>query len=155
MIGKQLQLDGLIRPVVEALDYQLWGIEFKLHSQNSILRIFIDTLDKKKHINLEDCEIVSHQVSGILDVANHITEQYTLEVSSPGINRYLFTLDQYVTWSGTEVNIRLLIPFAGNQKYSGIVKGIKDKSVVLIVDEHELLLPIENIEKAQIIPRFN
>ncbi|KEQ16948.1 ribosome maturation factor RimP [Endozoicomonas numazuensis] len=155
MAGKQSQLEALIRPVIESLGYQLWGIEFKSQGKNSMLRIYIDTLEKDKGIQLEDCEVVSRQISGVLDVEDPITEEYTLEVSSPGVDRQLFSLEQYVAWAGAEVNVRLRIPFEGRRRYKGIVKGVEDQDVVLIVDDHELLLPIESIDKAQVIPRFD
>ena len=155
MAGKQSQLEALIGPVVESLGYQLWGMEFKSQGKQSMLRIFIDALDKEKGIQLDDCEKVSRQVSGVLDVEDPITEEYTLEVSSPGVDRQLFTLEQYAEWAGAEVNLRLRVPFEGRRKFRGIVRGIEDQDVVLIVDDHELLLPIESIDKAQVIPKFD
>lgn len=156
MAGKQSQLEALIGPVVESLDYQLWGLEFRSQGRNSVLRIYIDALpDSEGGIGLEDCTKVSRQVSGVLDVEDPITEEYTLEVSSPGVDRPLFTLEQYQKWAGAEVNIRLRVPFEGRRKYRGFVKGIEDQDVVLVVDDHELLFPIESIDKAQVIPRFD
>lgn len=155
MAGKQSQLEALIGPVIESLGFQLWGIEFLSQGRHSLFRIYIDALDKEKGISLEDCETVSRQVSGVLDVEDPITEEYTLEVSSPGVDRQLFTLEQYAAWAGAEVNLRLRVPFEGRRKYRGLVKGIEDQDVILVVDDHELLLPIESIEKAQVIPRFD
>lgn len=155
MAGKQSQLEALIGPVVESLGYQLWGVEFKSQGKQSMLRIYIDSLDKEKGIQLDDCEIVSRQVSGALDVEDPITEEYTLEVSSPGVDRQLYTLEHFAAWAGAEVNVRLRVPFEGRRKYRGIVKGVEDQDVVLVVDDHELLLPIESIDKAQVIPRFD
>ncbi|WP_257254779.1 ribosome maturation factor RimP [Endozoicomonas sp. ONNA1] len=155
MAGKQSQVEALIGPVVESLGYQLWGIEFKSQGKQSMLRIYIDSLDKEKGIQLDDCEVVSRQLSGVLDVEDPITEEYTLEVSSPGVDRRLFTLEHYVAWAGAEVNVRLRVPFEGRRRYRGVVKGVEDQDVVLVVDDHELLLPIESIDKAQVIPRFD
>lgn len=156
MAGKQSQLEVLIGPVVESLDYQLWGLEFRSQGRNSVLRIYIDTLPGKEgSITLDDCTKVSRQVSGVLDVEDPITEEYTLEVSSPGVDRPLFTLEQYQQWAGAEVNIRLRVPFEGRRKYRGLVKGVEDQDVVVVVDDHELLFPIESIDKAQVIPGFD
>ncbi|MGI9274673.1 MAG: ribosome maturation factor RimP [Endozoicomonas sp.] len=155
MAGKQSQLEALIGPVVESLDYKLWGIEFNSRGRHSLLRIYIDALDSDSGISLEDCEKVSRQVSGILDVEDPISEEYTLEVSSPGVDRLLFTLEQYTAWAGAEVNLRLRVPYEGRRKYRGIVKGIEEQDVVLVVDDHEFLFPIESIDKAQVIPKFD
>nr|WP_153764993.1 ribosome maturation factor RimP [Endozoicomonas sp. OPT23] len=153
--AKQSQLEALIGPVVESLGYTLWGLEFRSQGKQSMLRIYIDALEQDQGIQLEDCEKVSRQVSGVLDVEDPITEEYTLEVSSPGVDRLLFTLEQYAAWAGAEVNLRLRVPFEGRRKFRGIVRGIEDQDVILVVDDHELLLPIESIDKAQVIPKFD
>ncbi len=155
MAAKQSQLEALIAPVVESLGFQLWGLEFRSQGKQSMLRIYIDALEKDQGIQLEDCEKVSRQVSGVLDVEDPITEEYTLEVSSPGVDRLLFTLEQYVAWAGAEVNLRLRVPFEGRRRFRGIVRGVEDQDVILIVDDHEFLFPIESIDKAQVIPKFN
>ena len=157
MAGKQSQLEALVRPVIESLDYQLWGLEFKSRGRNSVLRIYIDALPGKEEggITLDDCTKASRQVSGVLDVEDPITEEYTLEVSSPGVDRPLFTLEQYQQWAGAEVNIRLRVPFEGRRKYRGFLKGVEDQDVVVVVDDQELLFPIESIDKAQVIPMFD
>ncbi|MRI31803.1 ribosome maturation factor RimP [Endozoicomonas sp. OPT23] len=155
MAAKQSQLEALIGPVVESLGYTLWGLEFRSQGKQSMLRIYIDALEQDQGIQLEDCEKVSRQVSGVLDVEDPITEEYTLEVSSPGVDRLLFTLEQYAAWAGAEVNLRLRVPFEGRRKFRGIVRGIEDQDVILVVDDHELLLPIESIDKAQVIPKFD
>ena len=151
MAGKQSQLEALVEPIVTSLDYCLWGIEFQSQGRHSVLRIYIDS---DKGVSLEDCEKVSRQVSSVFDVEDPITEEYTLEVSSPGMDRLLFRLEQYDAWKGSEVALRLRVPFEGRRKYRGLIKGIEDQDVVIEADGHELLLPVESIEKAQVIPRF-
>ncbi len=152
MAGKQSQLEALIEPIVTSLNYCLWGIEFISRGRNSLLRIYIDS---ENGINLDDCEKVSRQVSAVMDVEDPISDEYTLEVSSPGLDRPLFRLEQYEIMSGHMVSVRLRVPFEGRKKYRGILKGIEDQDVVLEADGHELLLPIESIEKAQVIPQFD
>lgn len=152
MAGKQSQLEALIEPIVESLDYRLWGIEFLSRGRNSLLRVYIDA---ENGITLEDCEKVSRQVSAVMDVEDPITDEYTLEVSSPGLDRPLFRLEHYEIMTGHTANVRLRVPFEGRRKYRGIIKGIEDQDVVIEADGHELLLPIESIEKAQVIPQFD
>ncbi len=152
MAGKQSQLEMLVEPIVTSLEYRLWGIEFLSQGRHSLLRIYIDHNDG---ISLEDCEKVSRQVSSVFDVEDPIADEYTLEVSSPGMDRPLFRLEQYEAWAGAEVNIRLRMPFEGRRKYRGKIKGVEDQDVVIVADGHELLLPIESIEKAQVIPQFD
>ena len=90
-----------------------------------------------------------------MDVEDPIADEYTLEVSSPRLDRPLFRLEQYEMMTGYVVSIRLRVPFEGRRKYRGIIKGIEDQDVVIEADGHELLLPIESIEKAQVIPQFD
>lgn len=80
-------LNALLGPVVEAMGYEFWGLEY-LQGRGAVLRIFID---KDDGISVDDCAAVSHQASGVLDVEDLISGEYNLEVSSPGMERPLFT----------------------------------------------------------------
>ena len=102
MAGKQSQLETIIEPIVTSLEYDLWGVEFVSQGRNSMLRIYID---RENGISLEDCEAVSRQVSAVLDVEDPIADEYTLEVSSPGLDRPLFKLEQYVALAGSMANV--------------------------------------------------
>ncbi|ACO80407.1 hypothetical protein AvCA_42840 [Azotobacter vinelandii CA] len=145
-------MQALLAPVVEALGYECWGIEFLSQGRHSLLRVYIDHADG---ILIDDCEKVSRQISGVLDVEDPISSEYTLEVSSPGMDRPLFTLEQFVRCAGEQVKIRLRSPFEGRRNFQGLLRGVEDQDVVVLVDDHEYLLPIDLIDKANIIPRFD
>ena len=98
----------------------------------------------------EDCEKVSRQVSAILDVEDPIAGEYTLEVSSPGLDRPLFTLDQFAQFEGTEVNVRLRSPIEGRRKFKGVIAEVSDDSVSVQVDNQTVALPFAEIEKANV-----
>lgn len=106
MSSKLEQLQAIVAPVIEALGYECWGIEFLSQGKHSLLRIYIDHADG---IFIEDCEKVSRQVSGVLDVEDPISNEYTLEVSSPGMDRPLFTLEQFAAHAGEQVKIKLRV----------------------------------------------
>jgi ribosome maturation factor RimP len=93
-------------------------------------------------------------VGAVLDVEEPIGGEYTLEVSSPGMDRRLFTLDQCAAYSGEPVEVRLRRPFEGRRRVSGVLRGVEDGDIVVYADEHEYLLPFGDIEKARLIPRF-
>lgn len=152
MSSKLEQLQALLAPVVEALGYECWGVEFISQGRHSVLRVYID---RPEGILIDDCEAVSRQVSGILDVEDPISGEYTLEVSSPGMDRPLFTLEQFAKHAGEQVKIRLRSPYEGRRNYQGILHGVEEQDVVVLVDDHEYLLPIDSIDKANIIPRFD
>lgn len=150
--SKLEQLQDLLAPVVESLGYECWGLEFMSQGRHSLLRIYIDHANG---ILVEDCEKVSRQISGVLDVEDPISSEYTLEVSSPGMDRPLFTLEQFVKHVGEQVKIKLRSPFEGRRNFQGLLRGVEEQDVVVLVDDHEFLLPIDQIDKANIIPRFD
>tara|TARA_R100001440_G_scaffold53394_3_gene73064 strand:+ start:1014 stop:1508 length:495 start_codon:yes stop_codon:yes gene_type:complete len=150
--AKVQQLESILVPVIEGLGYDCWGIEFRSQGHQSILRVFID--DAEKGIGVDDCETVSRQVSGVLDVEDPIQTEYTLEVSSPGMDRPLFRLEQFEAYAGHRVRIRLRMAFEGRRKFEGVLKGIEGSDIVVVVDDHEFLLPIDSIDKANVVPVF-
>ena len=143
------RLTALIEPAVEALGYELVGIEFVARGHHGLLRLYIDNEDG---ITLDDCEKVSHQVSGVLDVEDPIPGQYSLEVSSPGLDRPLFKAAHYERFAGHEVKLQSNAPVDGRRRFKGILQGIRDNEVVIEVDGKEVRLPLESIEKARLVP---
>ena len=152
MAGREKQIEDLLRPTVEALGFELWGLEFRSQGRHTLLRIYIDS---ENGVTVDDCAAVSRHVGGVLDVDDPISGEYTLEVSSPGIDRLLFRLEQYSPYVGEWIELRLRTPFEGRRKYKGTLKGIDGEDVVVQVDDHEYLLPHTAIEKAQVRPRLS
>ncbi len=150
MATKDRLLEEMLEPTVKAMGFSLWGIEYSSQGRYSVLRIFIE---RERGITADDCAAVSSQVSGILDVEDPITGEYTLEVSSPGMDRRLFRLDQYGAYIGEIVDIHLRSPFDGRRNFKGVLKGIEGVDVVVQIDNDEFLLPHDGIDKARIEPR--
>jgi len=142
----------LLAPVVTGLGFECWGIEFVSQGKHSVLRVYID---KEGGILVDDCAEVSRQVSSVLDVEDPISSEYTLEVSSPGMERPLFTLEQFASHAGEQVKIKLRSPFEGRRNFQGLLRGVEEQDVVVQVDNQEFLLPIDSIDKANIIPSFD
>ncbi len=151
MAGKLDVLNELVSPIVKSQGCDLWGIEFVSQGKDTLLRVFID---REEGVGLTECEAVSRQLSAVLDVEDPIAGVYTLEVSSPGLDRALFTLEQYAALAGSQVNVRLRVPFEGRRKYRGVITGVEGDEVVLICEDHEYLFPFDTIEKANVIPQF-
>ncbi|NVK38461.1 MAG: ribosome maturation factor RimP [Gammaproteobacteria bacterium] len=149
MASKEQQLIDLLKPVVEALGFEFWGIEYIAQGNNSVLRVFIDS---ENGIHVDDCALVSRQISGVMDVEDPITSEYNLEVSSPGVDRPLFTLEHFSRYVGEFVDVKLRYAFEGRRKFKGKLVGIEDgEDIVVHVDNHEYLLPIDAIDKANLI----
>jgi len=146
------RLKQLLEPVVEALGCQLWGMELQMGGKTKLLRIYIDR--DKAGVDINDCERVSRQSSAILDVEDVIRGEYVLEVSSPGIDRPLYELDQYARYLGEEISLRLRFPYEGRRNYKGRLKAVEGDEIVLVVAENEFLFPVDGIEKANLVPQF-
>jgi ribosome maturation factor RimP len=112
------------------------------------LRIYIDA---EQGIAIEDCERVSHQVSGVLDVEEPITSAYTLEVSSPGFDRPLFKAKDFERFAGNGVKITLKIPVDGRRNFTGLIQGMADDNILIEVDGEVYELPINKLSKARLI----
>ncbi len=151
MATKEQQLTEMLEPTVEALGFELWGVEYLSGGKYTVLRLFIDA---EQGVNVDDCAAVSEQVSALLDVEEPISGEYTLEVSSPGMDRLLFKLEQYPAYVGETVDVRLRTVFEGRRKFKGLLKGIEGEDVVLQVDDNEYLLPHSAIDRARIQPRI-
>jgi len=166
--AKKQLLNDIIKPVVEGLGYECWGIDFLSQGKHSMLRIYIESLEtpessevgedgkeRESGIELGDCEKVSRQLSAVLDVEDPIAGDYTLEVSSPGMDRALYELAHYERFKGHQVALKLRMPFEGRRKFNGLIKGVEGNDVVIQVDQEEYLFPVEGIEKANIVPQFD
>ena len=142
------QIQQFIEPAVIALGHELWGIEYIPQGQQSTLRIYIDNV---KGITVDDCAAVSHQTSGILDVEDVIQSRYTLEVSSPGLERPLFKLEHYQQYVGEFIKVKLRIAFDGRRKFAGVLTAIEGDEIIVRVDNEEYVLPLDSIDKANIV----
>lgn len=143
MIKNELQ--DLLFPLISELGYELWGCEYLSQGKHSLLRVYID---KEGGIELGDCELVSKQVSALLDVEDPIQGNYSLEVSSPGIPRPLFCQEHYVRYIGQPVQLKLYKAIEGKKKISGVISSVNDQAVTLKVGDVEHEVQFSQIVKA-------
>lgn len=146
------RLQAIIEPSVSALGYELVGIEYLPQGRHSVLRVYIDSA---AGITVDDCEKVSRQLSGVLDVEDPIKGQYSLEISSPGLDRPLFTPEHFVRFAGQQVQIRLQQPLHGQRKFKGLLRGMEGEEVLIDIDGGELRVLPEEIDKANLIPQWD
>jgi ribosome maturation factor RimP len=147
-----LQIGALLEPAVEALGYQLVGVEYRSGGPGgALLRVYIDS---ERGITVEDCERVSYQVSGLLDVNDPIAGHYTLEVSSPGLDRLLFRRADYERFAGSLVKLRMAVPREGRRKYQGRLLRVEERNVVVDQDGEEVALALDQIEQARLVPEY-
>ena len=146
------RLNEMIQPLVEDLGYEFVGLEHSANPKNPVVVLYID---RPEGIRVEDCEAVSREVAALLDVEDPIPGHYTLEVSSPGLDRPLFTLDQFERFSGEEVQLTAFAPVAGRRRFKGRILGTAEGTVRLEQDGSEVSLEFGNIAKARLVPDYD
>ena len=142
------QIEALVEAPIESLGYMLVGIEYIKNGKESILRIYIDS---DQGISIEDCERVSHQASGILEVEDPISTAYSLEVSSPGFDRPLFKQRDFERFVGAEAKIAMKLPIQGRRNFRGQLQGFSDGNILIEVDGESYDLPLTKLAKARLI----
>lgn len=155
MSDKSTQISELLSPTVQALGLELLGIEYLPAPGGATVRLYIDVQEAERetrHVNIEDCEAVSREVSAQLDVEDPITGNYTLEVSSPGVDRPLFTLAHFVRHVGESVKAVLKLPQDGRRRLLAKIVRIDGQDILFDVDGHDLLVAFDNIDKARLVP---
>ena len=151
MATLEQNLQEMLQGAVEDLGCELWGIECQRAGRFMTVRLFID---KEGGVTVDDCADVSRQVSAILDVEDPIADKYNLEVSSPGLDRSLFTLPQFERYIGQDIAVHLRIPVMERRKWQGKLERIENDMVTLIVDGQEQVLVFGNIQKANVVAKF-
>ncbi len=142
----------LLEPIVEGLGYEFVGAEYLSQGKHSVLRVFID---RAEGILVEDCEAVSRQISSMLDVEDPITGIYSLEVSSPGMDRPLFSLEHFERFIGRDVKLLLSTPLDKRRKMTVTLKQINTGIVHAELEGKAIEIDFENIEKAHLVPVFD
>lgn len=145
------KLLDLLAPEIEALGYELVELDAPAPGGSGTLRIYIDSAEG---VGLEDCERVSHRVSGVLDVEDPVPGQYVLEVSSPGLDRPLRTAEHFRRQVGKVVKLVLAAGRPGRRRYKGTILGIDEGVLEIEVDDERVKLPLSEIESARLVPEF-
>lgn len=168
---KVAELTEMLAPAVAACNVALWGVEFMPQGRKSLLRIYIErpenmpqngaifaasTADSAPQITIEDCAAVNHQVSGVLEVHDPIAGEYTLEVSSPGFDRPLFSPEQIAYYVGQTVNLRLINAIGESvgkrRKVQGVLTATNDQTAtVQTVDGQTFAVLFDNIDRANLV----
>jgi ribosome maturation factor RimP len=144
-------LISLLEPTIERLGYELTDLELKLGGRDGLLRVFID---KEGGIDIEDCEAVSRQVSAILDVEDPLPGHYTLEVSSPGLDRTLTKPSHFQRFMGEDVRVKLRFPLDGRRNFKGALTSADEENIEVVVDGKSHSLPLTTIESARLVPHL-
>jgi len=164
------QLAALLEPVVRDLGYELWELEYGTRQGGAFLRVYIDQpgpggtdgqgsvadAESESGITVDDCARVSHAVSEVLDREDPIPGEYTLEVSSPGLDRVLRTAAHFARFTGQRARIEMRVAVAGRKRFSGRLLQVAGGTILLDAgaDGGEVALPIEAVHKARLVPEL-
>lgn len=149
------EIAALLSPTVSSMGLELLGIEYLPSPGGAVLRLYIDVPQAEsgeRAVGIEDCEAVSREVSAQLDVEDPISGNYTLEVSSPGMERPLFGAAQFARFVGESAKVVLKLPQDGRRRLQGAIRRVEGTAVVFDVDGAELAVDATNIEKAKLVP---
>lgn len=139
-----------LETLISSMGYELVGCELLPQGRQMLFRLY---LDSPKGVTVDDCSLVSRQVSAMLDVEDPFQGHYTLEVSSPGIDRPLFEKAHFLKAVGKKIKLRLAMPINGRRQYKGTLQRVEGDDIYLLVEgsEQEVKLPFSVIEKANLI----
>jgi ribosome maturation factor RimP len=146
-----MDLNALLETTVVGLGYELVDIE--MSPRGRTIRIFIDLPGKENGVDVDDCALVSNQLSRLLDVEN--VDYDRLEISSPGLDRVVKKAEDFARFAGQDIQIKLRIPQGGRRNFQGELIGLTDGKVSLRLEKDDVELEFTNIEKARLVPRFD
>jgi ribosome maturation factor RimP len=143
------ELNKLLEPTVERLGYELTDLEVRIGGKGGLVRM---TIDKPEGIDLNDCEQVSHAVSALLDVEDPVAGEYSLEVSSPGLDRKLTKVEHFQRFEGETVKVSMRFPIEGRRRFRGKLLSSNDENIVVEVDGESHSLPLATLDTARLVP---
>lgn len=155
MTDKAAEIAALLSPTVESLGLELLGIEYLPAPGGATVRLYIDVPaaeSEARGVGIEECEAVSREVSAQLDVEDPISGNYTLEVSSPGLDRPLFGAAQFARFAGQTAKVTLKLPQDGRRRFQGAILRVDGPAIVFAIDNAEFEVDAANIDKARLVP---
>jgi ribosome maturation factor RimP len=144
----QERLDTLIQTTVVGLGYELWGYEYRPQKESALLRIFIDS---PNGITVDDCGVVSNQIGAALDVEDIIPVAYILEVSSPGLDRVLFSPEQYTRYIGSQIKVRTRLPVERRRNFVGKLIAAHGDHIDINVEDTNFKVPYDLIDRGRLV----
>lgn len=136
----KIRVEELLAPILSSGGFELVDMEYKKEGGTFFLRVFID---KEGGITLDDCALVNEELGTILDVEDVIPNEYTLEVSSPGVERPLKKIDDYKRFVGQQARLKLYKPLEGKKDIVGVIDGVEDSRIRLVEDKTNTSIEVD------------
>lgn len=147
-----LQLRSLIEPVVAGLGYELWGVEFRTGAGSGTLRVYID---RGGGVTLDDCERASRQLAALLDVEDPFGGPYSLEVSSPGMDRPLLETGHYERYLGERISVKTVEKIEGRRNFTGVLEAFEQGRMIVVCEDGPMTISLREVERARLVPDFS
>jgi len=144
-------ITSLVMPVLQEMDLELVDVLYRRESSGWVLRLVID---KEEGVTLENCTAVSREVSHLLDIEDIIEQAYSLEVSSPGLDRPLKSISDFQRFAGRKAKVTTKELIEGNQVFIGRINKVEDELIIMEVGQQELRIPFSEIAKARLEVEF-
>ncbi|MDR2013964.1 MAG: ribosome maturation factor RimP [Rhodanobacter sp.] len=146
------ELTKLLSPAIAAMGLECLGVEYSPSHGNSLVRVYIDS--SAGPVTVDDCEAVSRQVSALFDVNDPIQGRYTLEVSSPGLDRPLYTPEHFARFIDREAKLELNLPLHGRRRFQGPIRAVAGANITIEQDGVPVEIAHGNVNKARLVARF-
>jgi ribosome maturation factor RimP len=146
------ELNALLAPAITDLGLELIGIEYSPNSAGSVLRVYID--EPERGVTIDDCERASREISALLDVNDPVAGRYTLEVSSPGLERPLFTPEHFARFIGEVAKINVSLPLDGRRRFQGPIRAVEGDRITIEQDGTPVSITHTNVAKARLVPDY-
>jgi len=148
-----------VAPALAELGLECLGVEWNAGHGGGLLRVYIDSLqhegDAANAVSVDDCEAASREISALMDVDDPIPGHYVLEVSSPGIERPLFTAAQFARFLGQDAKVTLKLPRDGRRRLRGKIAAVDGKRIGMEVDGVRMDIADDEIESAHLVPDWD
>lgn len=145
------KIADIVRPAIEELGFDLYCVKVTGEDGSTIVQIMAED-PATKNLGVDDCAKISREISTLMEVEDPISSRYRLEVSSPGIDRFLFKLEQFETYKGFEVKLESDTPAEnGQRKFRGRIEGLNDNNVLLKTDQGDVEIPFGTLVKAKLV----
>jgi len=148
-----------VAPALAELGLECLGVEWNAGHGGGLLRVYIDSLqhegDAANAVSVDDCEAASREISALMDVDDPIPGHYVLEVSSPGIERPLFTAAQFARFLGHDAKVTLKLPRDGRRRLRGKIAAVDGKRIGMEVDGVRMDIADDEIESAHLVPDWD
>ncbi len=146
---RNVDIEGLIQPVADQLGYELVRVRL-MGGSRLTLQVMAERRDRRA-MRVEDCARLSREISPVLDLADPIPDEYSLEVSSPGIDRPLMKPADYARFAGHTAKVELDAPIDGRRRFQGDIATADDEMVTLAIDGAPVALPVAQIKSGKLV----